>query len=37
MPSSFRAAAQASKAGGSLEAILALARQFEDWLNSEDK
>jgi hypothetical protein len=31
------AAAQASRTDSSLEAILALARQFEDWLNSEDK
>jgi|SRR5579872_6547213 len=31
------AAAQASRAGSSLEAILALARQFEDWLDSEDR
>jgi hypothetical protein len=31
------AAAFASKPGSSLESILALAQQFEDWLNSEDK
>jgi hypothetical protein len=31
------AAAQTSKVDSSLDAILALARQFEDWLNSQDK
>ena len=31
------AAAFASKPGSSLESILALAQQFEDWLNGEDK
>lgn len=31
------AAAQTSKGGSSLDAILALAQQLEDWLNSEDR